>query len=468
MGGAPTTACSRIANPRRDGKRRGGALAADWENIMQGRSVLVIDVSAGPRASNYPYEYSAGVPADGWSNEHRTTKIVLRLLPAGFYTMGSPTGELRRHEDEVQHEVTLTKGFHIGVFAVTQKQWERVTGDWPSHFENVAYRDARPVEEVSWNLVRGGTWPGESAGDGSPETNTFIQKLRDRTGLPFDLPTEAQWEYACRAETSTALNSGKEVTGDCCPNMGEVARYFHSHPDMYSGGPGADCDRGTAMVGNYRPNTWGLCDMHGNVREFCLDWYTTTPAGGVDPLGPHSGSKRVVRGGSWLVNASYCRSAKRDACPPEETSFGCGFRLCLPADSSVAASHQIVMTTAKRGVEDSNSGLTAENPIAVGGKTDIDLSSDNPLKQHVMKLMFDTVSARTSEEEYLSRLRCPKGSPVRYELVDNVKGAHGKPMGKFKIHCLCGNHSATVYLDGNTMGPEEPIEIPGWHIAQEP
>ncbi|MDX9978599.1 MAG: SUMF1/EgtB/PvdO family nonheme iron enzyme, partial [Lentisphaeria bacterium] len=144
---------------------------------------LVIDLSAGPEAASYPVSYLDAVPAGGWTDEHKTTKLVLRRIPAGTFTMGSPAGELGRNTGEAQHQVTLTKDFYIGVFEVTQKQYERVMGTWPSYFNNTTYRDARPVEQVSWNDIRGGTWPGTPAGSGQPAAGTFVQRLRDRTGL---------------------------------------------------------------------------------------------------------------------------------------------------------------------------------------------------------------------------------------------------------------------------------------------
>ncbi|MBM4027405.1 MAG: hypothetical protein FJ280_18660, partial [Planctomycetes bacterium] len=119
-----------------------------------GSTYLVIDLSAGPSATSYPVSYLSSVPSGGWSDVYKTTKLVMRRIPAGTFTMGSPSGELGRYDNETQHQVTLSKDFYIGVFEVTQKQWERVMGTWPSYFNNTSYRDSRPVEQVSYYDIR--------------------------------------------------------------------------------------------------------------------------------------------------------------------------------------------------------------------------------------------------------------------------------------------------------------------------
>jgi formylglycine-generating enzyme required for sulfatase activity len=249
--------------------------------------------------------------------------------------MGSPAGELGRDGDEPQHAVTLTKDFYIGVFEVTQKQWERVMGNWPSYFTNASYRETRPVERVSYYEIRENPansddpavyWPSNEL----VNADSFMGKLRAKTGLStFDLPTEAQWERACRAGTTNALNSGMDLTDIYqCPNMDVVGRYW------YNGGSGnsanGDDSLGSAKVGSYLPNAWGLYDMHGNVWEWCLDWYESAPAGALDPPGPASGSYRVLRGGSWFYYARHCRSANRCYYTPTYRGYhGGGFRVFL-------------------------------------------------------------------------------------------------------------------------------------------
>ncbi len=290
---------------------------------------LVVDLSEGASANSYPVSYRAVPPAEGWTEEYKTTKLVLRKIPAGTFMMGSPEGEFGRNDaTETLHQVTLTKDFYAGVFEVTQKQWERVMGNWPSSFQNLAYRDSRPVEKVCYNDIRGNnagtSWPASNAVD----TDSFLGRLQGKTGLPFDLPTEAQWEYACRAGTTTALNSGKDLTNKYsnCPNMTKVGRYGRGY-DL----PGSDTSGGTNTVGSHQPNQWGLYDMHGNVEEWCLDWWIGSDYLGeatTDPKGAVNGSSRVTRGGCWDAYASFCRSAARRGNKPSTGRvFDVGFRL---------------------------------------------------------------------------------------------------------------------------------------------
>ncbi|NLZ64655.1 MAG: formylglycine-generating enzyme family protein, partial [Lentisphaerae bacterium] len=165
------------------------------------------------------------------------------------------------------------------------------------------------------------------------DATSFLGKLRGKTGLDFDLPTEAQWEYACRAGTATALNSGKDWTGEkYCPNMNEVGRYYENGGEAGEGNSDSDASVGSAIVGSYRPNGWGLYDMHGNVWEWCLDWSNGSdyPGGEVtDPKGGSDGD-RVHRGGAWYSGARYCRSAYRSQIYPSLRYLSLGFRLAWP------------------------------------------------------------------------------------------------------------------------------------------
>ena len=254
--------------------------------------------------------------------------------------MGSPTNELGRGTNELQRSVTLTRDYYIGVFEVTQKQWERVMGTWPSYFNNISCRESRPVENVSYNEIRG-----SSAGAGWPENGnvdvySFMGRLRTRTGKAFDLPTEAQWEYAGRAGKGTALNSGYNLTnieGDIY--MDTVGR---SYRNSRSGDYSENCVtfNGTAKAGSYLPNTWGLYDIHGNVSEWCLDLYGDYPGAVTDPKGPTLPASvegwdfRVVRGGSWYYWAQCCRVAYRWAILPggDGRFYGRGLRAALTPD----------------------------------------------------------------------------------------------------------------------------------------
>jgi formylglycine-generating enzyme required for sulfatase activity len=279
---------------------------------------LIVDLSAGPSATDYPVSSLSSVPVGGWTDEYKTTKLVFRRIPAGTFTMGSPTNELGRSSHETQHQVTLTQDFCIGVFEVTQRQWERVMGTWPSYFTNAIYRDSRPVERVSYNMIRG-----SSAGAGWPANNnvdadSFMGRLRARTGRIFDLPTDSQWEYAGRAGTTTALNSGYNLTSTGSdPQMDVLGRYW------YNGGSGytqnGNTSVATAKAGIYLPNAWGLYDIHGNVSEWCLDWFPG-----------FAGSDRVVCAGSWYAYARSCRVAFRAIGTPNTADYTVGFRVASP------------------------------------------------------------------------------------------------------------------------------------------
>lgn len=284
---------------------------------------LVIDLSGGANAASYPVRFAAAGP-DLANDVCRTTELWLKLVLPGTFTMGSPTNELGRYSYETQHAVTLTKAFYMGVFEMTQKQWTLVMGSNPSYYTG----DTRPVEYVSYNDIRGtslgANWPAHAQVDAT----SFLGKIRARTALNFDLPTEAQWEYACRAGTTTALNNGRDLssTGQDAA-MDEVGRYHYNRDD----GKGGYTPYHT-KVGSYVPNAWGLYDMHGNVWEWCLDWYGSYTTGVVtDPVGSASGSGRVLRGGVYNSFAHNCRSAGRSNCNPSDGYNIIGFRLCWSA-----------------------------------------------------------------------------------------------------------------------------------------
>ena len=262
----------------------------------------VIDLSGGPDAAWWPVSYLSSVPSGGAVDTYKTTKLILRRIEAGSFIMGGGSSDGSRR-------VTLTKPFYMGVFEVTQKQWELVMGSWPGSSPSSSYGrgDAYPAYYVSYDDIRGSSsgarWPASAAVDAS----SFLGRLRAKTGLDFDLPTEAQWEYACRAGTTTKYYWG--VTMD-----GAYAWYWDN-----SG-------RTTHPVGTRTPNAWGLYDMGGNVWEWCRDWDGTL-AYGTEPNGSASGSYRVIRGGGWYCYADSCTSSSRSYFGPSGRSNSSGFRL---------------------------------------------------------------------------------------------------------------------------------------------
>lgn len=281
---------------------------------------LVVDLNTGVITTS-----SAG--PDLSEDTCRTTELWLRRIQKGTFTMGSPDTEVGRFSSETQHQVTLTEDFYIGVFPITQKQFFLVYGSNPSNYQG----DTRPVEKVNYGILRG-----ESKGAGWPSSNevdedSFLGKLRAKTGRDFDLPTEAQWEYACRAGTTTALNTGKNLTWPSQDSaMDEAGRYLSNQKD----GRGGYSEH--TKVGSYQPNAWGLYDMHGNVRECCLDWYQKDLGNSAvtDPKGPATGTERSDRGGSFFFYAQHCRSATRNKLSPLGSSPFLGGRVALTLTST--------------------------------------------------------------------------------------------------------------------------------------
>ena len=225
------------------------------------------------------------------------------LVKGGTFTMGSPNTEADRGNDEYQHQVTLDD-FYMGKYEVTQAQWKAIMGSNPSHFKG----DNLPVEKVSWEDIQ-----------------VFLQKLNAQTGKTYTLPTEAQWEYAARGGTTTPFSTGNCLSTD-------QANYNGNYPYQ-------SCAKGqyreqTTEVGSFAPNKYGLYDMHGNVWEWCQDWYDAdyyknSPTN--NPKGQSTGSSRVLRGGSWRNFARLCRAAYRDDGTPGNRYSISGFRLvCVP------------------------------------------------------------------------------------------------------------------------------------------
>ena len=230
------------------------------------------------------------------NKESFTNSIGIKLIqiPKGKFLMGSPETEEMRGEDEILHEVTISRNFYMGATEVTQAQWQKVMGINPSKFQG----DQLPVEKVSWK--------------GAVE---FCNRLSDlpeekKAGRKYRLPTEAEWEYACRAGTTTLFHFGSELELNGQANMKNT--------------------KGPNPVGKYPANAWGLYDMHGNVFEWCSDWYGEYDEYSVtDPSGLATGLERVKRGGCFGIRAERARSASRVSDVPSSRRDNTGFRVAL-------------------------------------------------------------------------------------------------------------------------------------------
>jgi formylglycine-generating enzyme required for sulfatase activity len=229
------------------------------------------------------------------------TGMTLVEVQAGRFMMGSPASEVGRGDDELSHEVTIGKPFLLGQFEVTQEQWRTVMGTSPSQFGSCG--TTCPVERVSYDQIQ-----------------EFLATLNSRaSGVRFRLPTEAEWEYACRGATTTPFSTGDNITTSQA-NYNGLRPYTSSPPGVFREGP--------TPASTFDANLWGFGDMHGNVREWTADWYGGYPAQPArDPHGPPSGTRRVVRGGSWNSEARSLRCAARDSQPPKDADPSIGFRV---------------------------------------------------------------------------------------------------------------------------------------------
>jgi formylglycine-generating enzyme required for sulfatase activity len=261
-------------------------------NLDQNEKIRINSVIS--KASKSAASYDLKKLSDASKKSSQQKKTFIAKSAKNLEMIWCPPGSYLRGEDSTSNTVILTKGFYLGKFEVTQEQYQSVMGDNPSSFQGAKL----PVEEVSWD-----------------DAMAFCKKLSEKekgripVGWEFTLPTEAQWEYACRAGTTTKYSWGDDVNP-------KLANYVDSGLKR------------TRVVGSYRPNPWGFYDMHGNIIEWCADWYAKYPSGSLtNPFGPASGSTRVGRGGYWGGRWTGLRSAERDATPPSGRHSTLGFRV---------------------------------------------------------------------------------------------------------------------------------------------
>lgn len=301
--------------------------AIDDTNLNAKGEYCVIDVSGGADVESFPIVWMDELPFDVTSDDAIAHTIILKRIPCGSFSMGE-FGH-KRHMKDV-HDVAITKDYYIGVTEVTQRQWELVMGDRPSFYMNEESYATRPVDSVSWSAIRGSSevydWPTTKVA--SPQS--FIGRLQSKTGLRIDLPTEFQWEYACRAGTTTDFNNGENYTTDFDYSGNGYGVYKGYDSKNYYNRDIHTSNGGTSRVASYMPNAWGLYDCHGNVAEWCLDKIGNIPNGAKDFEGQRSKSlNRVTRGGHNMSPAYELASGYRTYYPAEDGIYFNGFRLAL-------------------------------------------------------------------------------------------------------------------------------------------
>ena len=303
---------------------------------------MVVDIAAAAQQGDVWY-----YPGVEWlpggilgNTDYRMNKIVMRKIMAKDvrWTMGSVGEDGRESAKEATHTVMLTNNYYIGVFEVTQTQWAQLMGTYPAYFTDVSMRAMRPVEFVSYNQIRrgkdkstisNGEWPDD------PASASFLGVLRDKTGIDFDLPSEAQWEFACRAGNGEGLwGDGSayvnKTTDQNCPGR---TRANIADPNVTSPGAAGTTNQSTTVCGSYAPNSWGIYDMHGNVWEWCLDVKSDDISSLTGRVNVTIGdlTQRVRRGGAWVNYPYLGRSAVRYYSVPASTDNAIGFRLACQA-----------------------------------------------------------------------------------------------------------------------------------------
>ncbi len=303
------------------------------EKIFRGRvnpkskecRYLIVDLTGGAEAASYPvigFKALADVyKSKKLPNEYKTNKLLLRLMPTGCFSPEFiPCNDVFADEcscrKRVMPKIRIT-AFFMGVFEVTQKQWELVMG---ANTNPARYKyDCHPVENVSYDEIRGAIKGKDAPLNMNVDADSFLGRLQAKTGFSFDLPTEWQWEYACRARTKTDFNNGKNYKEGHNSVISNCACYnFTAKNGVYE------------TVGSYNPNKFGLYDMHGNVFEWCLNYWDRLEESikeGCNPIGAIKGISRVIRGGSWASFADECRSSYRRSLMSKLKGDTIGFRL---------------------------------------------------------------------------------------------------------------------------------------------
>jgi sulfatase modifying factor 1 len=285
----------------------GQPAAVTLDELLSRAGSKLMPVTGATRYSKFrQFDVQVDEIAGKETGSHETAAEMIEI-PAGRFTMGSPPSEPSRNPDETPHEVEITKPFLLGRHEVTQQEWADVMGTTPSFFRNCGA--TCPVENVSYL-----------------EVEQFLGTLNDAAmptasvaRLHYRLPTEAEWEYACRAATTTPFSTGGNITA-------QQANYNGLYP--YGSFPKGPNREQPTPVGTFPPNPWGLTDVHGNVWEWTSDWYAPYPAGAArDPRGPATGTRRVIRGGSWYFDANSARCALRYSHAAQDRGFSVGFRL---------------------------------------------------------------------------------------------------------------------------------------------
>jgi formylglycine-generating enzyme required for sulfatase activity len=265
----------------------------DGDGSAGGAAYKIIDLGTGGVTDAH------SVPDLETNDAYATTHLVLKRIPAGTFQMGDQVGENDGDELPV-HTVNITQAFYMGVFELTQAQWTAIMGSWTFYWPG---NPKRPAEMVSWNDIK--------------QAGGFMATLSSRASMSFRLPREAEWEYCCKAGTSTNYSYGETADG--------AWMWYHAN----SGGQPHDVGTTTS-----KPNPWGLYDMHGNVYEWCEDLYASTyysSSPSDDPTGPGSGSSHVLRGGPWDAYADSSRSAFRGSLDPAYRNPRFGFRVAVAA-----------------------------------------------------------------------------------------------------------------------------------------